>query len=193
MLSCKSKDSSPLLNDNFEAIYQQFHGKYKIVSSVSSEPLDINLDGSSSSDLLTEIDELTTGTLTSPYLQIAINRSSKVNVKPSYLFIQAWPEQFVRMGSGKVWDGTEMIPFHPDYSFAYDMKVVFREFEFSKDRKNLTVKIDDSEKPLFSQSAPNTVTVLNDGKLVVVANRKIYTSLGVKQVTVTTTTNDLPG
>lgn len=187
MLSCKSKDPSPSQDDNFEAIHQQFHGKYKIVSSVSSEPLDVNLDGSYSSDLLTEIDELTTGTITNPYLEILISGSSKANPEPSFLFVQAWPEQFVRLGSGKVWDGIEMISFNPDYSFAYDMKVVYRAFEFSNDRKNLHVETNDSEEPLFSQSSPKTVTVLNDGKLVVVANRRIYTSSGVKQVTVTTT------
>ena len=187
VFSCKSEDKSLPPAENFDALHQQFHGKYKIVSSVSSEPLDVNLDGSSSTNLLKEIEVLQTGTLTDPFSQITIHGPSKVDPKPSFTFMQAWPEQFVRMGGGKVWDGIEMIPFNPAYSFGYDMKVHYREFRFSEDLKQLTVLPDNSESPLFLQSVPKSVTVQQDGRLVVVANRRIYTSQGVKEVTVTTT------
>jgi hypothetical protein len=71
--------------------------------------------------------------------------------------------------------------------FGYDMKVLIREFSFSKDLKQLTVISDESEDPVFKLSSPRSVTVLNDGKLIVVANRRLYTSEGVKEVIVTTT------
>lgn len=106
---------------------------------MTSAPPDVNLDGVSSTNLLTEIDELQAGTLPSPYSQIRIYKPSAVNPEPSFSFIQHWPEHFLRMGQGKVWDGIEMIPFNPGYTFDYDMKVVIRNFSFSDDLKQLTI------------------------------------------------------
>lgn len=187
IISCKSEDAPPKPTQDIDALYQQFHGKYKIISSVTSEPLDVNLDGISSTNLLTEIEELQTGTLTSPYSQINIGKPSDKNPEPSFIFVQNWPEQFLRMGKGKVWGGIEIIPFDPAYTFAYDMKVVARKFTFSEDLKHLTVISDNSETAFFKQSLPTSVSVLNDGNLVVITNRRIYTSAGVKEVTITTT------
>ncbi|REA63994.1 hypothetical protein DSL64_00005 [Dyadobacter luteus] len=188
MLGCKSNEQIPQQETrNIDALYQQFHGKYRIVSAVSNEEVDVNLDGKASTDLLTEIEELTIGSLTNPYSEIRIYKPSQLNPEASFLFTQAWPQQFVRMGNGKVWDGLEMIAYNPNYSFAYDMKVVVRKFDFSEDLKQLTVVPDNSEAPIFLQSSPKSVSVLDDGKIVVTADRKIYTSEGVKQITVTTT------
>jgi hypothetical protein len=186
---CKSNDNilQPKPHQDFEDLHQQFHGKYKIVSAVSSDAIDVNMDGNATTDLISEIEVLTTGTITSPYSEIIINEPSGSNPNRKFLFVQAWPQQFVRLGGGKSWDGMEMIPFHADYTFAYDMKVVYRQFDFSPDLKQLIVVSGKEEDPVFSQSAPKHVLVLGDGRIEVVANRKIYTSNGVKQVIVTTT------
>jgi hypothetical protein len=182
VLGCKSEDAPLPANENVDALYQQFHGKYKIVSSVSSESIDVNLDGVSSMDLLAEIEELSNISK----LDIRIYEPSDRNPKPTFIFTQAWPEQSLRMGSGRVWDGIEIISFNPAYNFAYDMKVVARSLSFSEDLRQLTVTPDDSEDPFFKQSAPKSVSVKDDGTLTVVANRRIYTSSGVREVTVTT-------
>lgn len=187
ILGCKSENVPPQRTQDIAALYQQFHGQYKIIGSVTSEPVDVNMDGIASTNLLTEIEELQTGTITSPYSKIRISKPSSVNPEPSFRFIQNWPEQYLRMGQGKVWDGIEMISFNPGYTFDYDMKVVIRNFSFSDDLKKLTVISDDSEKPFFKQSLPKSISVQSDGKLVVITNRRIYTSAGVKEVIITTT------
>ncbi|MCF0040839.1 hypothetical protein [Dyadobacter fanqingshengii] len=182
VFDCTSEDSPLPASEAADALYQQFHGKYKIVSSVSSEPLDVNLDGESSMDLLAEIEELPNIS----NLDIRIYAPSDRNPRPTFIFTQAWPEQSIRMGSGKVWDGIETISFNPAYNFSYNMKVVARSFNFSEDLKQLIVTPDDSEDPFFRQSAPKSVLVKDDGTLAVIANRRIYTSNGVREVTVTT-------
>jgi hypothetical protein len=187
LFGCKSEKAPLSPEQDLDALYTQFHGQYKIVSAVASEALDVNLDGTSSTNLLTEINELRTGTLTSAYSQVRIYKPSDVSPKPSFFFIQNWPHQFLRLEQGKVWDGVAIIPFNKSYTFGYDMKVLIREFSFSKDLKQLTVISDESEDPVFKLSSPRSVTVLNDGKLIVVANRRLYTSEGVKEVIVTTT------
>ncbi|NIJ54488.1 hypothetical protein [Dyadobacter arcticus] len=187
LFSCKSEDTPLPPEQDLDALYQQFHGRYKIVSAVASEALDVNFDGNPSTNLLAEIDELRTGAQTEFYSQVNIPRSFNATPKPSFLFIQNWPEQFLRLEQGKVWDGIAIIPFNKDYTFDFDMKVLVREFSFSEDLKQLIVIPDDSEDPVFKLSAPKSVTVLNDGKLVVIATRRLYTSDGVKEVIVTTT------
>ena len=49
MLGCTPKDKE------INLLYERFHGKYKIISSTSSEPLDVNFDGVASTNLLQEI------------------------------------------------------------------------------------------------------------------------------------------
>ena len=187
LISCKTEDSPMSASQNIDALQTQFQGKYRIVSAVSSEPLDVNLDGLLSTNLLTEIDELLTGTITDPYATIRISGPSNVNPKPSFSFSQAWPEQYVRMSSSKAWDGIEMIPFNSAYSTSYDMKVVFRELTFSEDLKRVSVTPNESEEPYLLQSLPKSLSVESDGKISVLATRRIYTSLGVKEVSVVTT------
>lgn len=188
IFGCKTQDTPAVpASQVVDALHQQFHGQYRIVSAVSNEALDVNLDGQASTNLLTEIDELTTGTLTSPYAQIRIHKPSQANPEPTFTFIQNWPAQFLRLGGGKVWDGVEMLPFNSAYSFAYDMKVVIRKLTFSDDLRELTAIADESEETVYRQSLPKSITVLDSGEIVVVATRRIYTSQGVKEVTVTTT------
>ena len=55
MLGCKSNEQIPQQETrNIDALYQQFHGKYRIVNAVSNEEVDVNLDGKASTDLLLE-------------------------------------------------------------------------------------------------------------------------------------------
>ena len=81
--------------NDFNALYQQFHGRYKIISSTSSEPLDVNLDGTSSLDMLQEISELNFQEGKQYYVQLSIYRPSKNTPEPKFGFAQWWPEQYI--------------------------------------------------------------------------------------------------
>jgi hypothetical protein len=81
--ACRKPDSGTSTEPN-SALFQRFHGKYRPISSVSSEAVDVNRDGRESVDLLSEIEELP-----SAHLEIRLYSSG-------YLFVQFWPEQFVR-------------------------------------------------------------------------------------------------
>ncbi|MHA4739602.1 hypothetical protein [Dyadobacter sp. MSC1_007] len=186
MPACKTGDSPIPQNENVDLLYEQFHGRYKIVSSETSEALDVNLDGVASINLMTELEALQDEPLMGPSIEVRIHKASKAAPAPGFSFMQAWPEQFLRMGPGKVWDGIEMIPFNPNYSFAYDLKVLYRKLAFSEDLKTLTITPSEGENTFFLQSVPKSVNVQPDGKIVVVTERKIYTSSGVKEVLITT-------
>lgn len=57
LLNCQRKDSFFNLKDDIEVLYQLVHDQYKILSSIASEPLDVNVDGISSTYLLSKMSD----------------------------------------------------------------------------------------------------------------------------------------
>lgn len=172
-------------NEDVSTLSRQFHGKYKVISSVSSEPLDVNLDGLVSTDMIGELPELSVYAGTRYNVDIRIYGPSQVDPKPSFSFMQWWPEQFIRTGPGKVWDGGELINYDPAYVVKHDFQGTQRGITFSTDLKELTVKPNENENP-FRWVRPQSVTVESSGRLRVVNKRRLYTRAGVKEVTITT-------
>lgn len=173
---------TPAPNEDGSVLYPQFHGKYKVITSTSSEPLDVNLDGNASTDMMQEIPELTTGP--QYYVQLNIYGPSKNSPKPSFIFSQWWPEQYIRLGSQE-WDGGQLLDYSPDYRVAYLTQGSFRSLSFSPDLKQITVNPGQNEDP-FRWVRPESVTVEDSGRLRVVNKRRLYTRAGVKEVVVTT-------
>jgi hypothetical protein len=172
-------------NENVSALFPQFHGKYKVISSVSHEPVDVNLDGLSSTNLMTEIAELSLQQGTQYVVELRIQGPSPYDSSPGFLFVQWWPEQFIRTGPGKVWDGGEWLDYQPDYVVKYDFQGSPRRFSLSTDLKQITVTPDESDNA-YRWVRPELVTVENSGRLRVVNKRRLYTRSGVKEVTITT-------
>ena len=173
---------TPAPNEDVSALYQQFHGRYKVISSTSDKELDVNVDGNASADMMLEIPELATGP--QYYLQLNIYGPSKNSPKPSFIYSQWWPEQYIRLGS-KEWDGGQLLDYNPDYRVAYLTQGSFRSLSFSSDLKQIIVNPSQNENP-FRWVLPESVTVENNGRLRVVNKRRLYTSAGVKEVLITT-------
>lgn len=170
-------------NENVKALYQQFHGRYKVLLSIANEALDVNLDGKASVDMMLEIPELATGP--QYYIQLTIYGSSQHSPTPSFLFTQWWPEQYIRIGSGQEWDGGQLLDYNPSYRVAYLMQGGTRRLSFSPDLKQILVQPNENEKP-FRWQRPESVAVENTGRLRVVNKRWLYTGAGVKEVLITT-------
>ncbi|GAB3890392.1 hypothetical protein [Spirosoma agri] len=180
-----SGSTSVAPNENVSALFQQFHGKYKVISSTSNQPVDVNQDGDSSSDLLTEIPELRLQAGTQYHIDIRIYGPSATSSKPHFSFTQWWPEQYIRTGVGRVWDGGELISYNPDYLVKYDFQGAGRSFSFSTDLKQLTINANENENP-FRWVRPESVTIDATGRISVVNKRRLYTRAGVQEVLITT-------
>ncbi|GAB3508522.1 hypothetical protein GCM10027341_44430 [Spirosoma knui] len=183
LAGCYPKEFAP--NENAEALHEKFHGKYKAIRSVSSEPLDVNLDGQASTDMLVEIPDLTLNY--SNYLELRIYSPNKYSSKSAFLFTQWWPEQHIWMSTtNKVWDG-EPIDYDPERIVNYNMQGVVRYFSFSPDLKRIDVAPNTKE-DLFRWVYPESVTVDPGSNTIQVVNkRRLYTRTGVKDVIITTT------
>ncbi|MBO0947974.1 hypothetical protein [Fibrella forsythiae] len=172
-------------SENVTALQQQFQGKYKVISSVSSEPVDIDLDGTASADLLHEMTELAQQSGTRYFVELTLHAPSPATPKPNFLFVQWWPEQFIRIGAGKVWDGGELINYNPELVVKYDFQGTYRNFTLSSDLRQLAVLPDATDNP-YRWVRPELVTVDGNERLRVITKRRLYTRSGVKEVSITT-------
>ena len=180
LASCSRDDVAP--NEDVPMLYEKFHGKYKAIRSISSEAIDVNLDGRVSTDMIQEIPELTSAYRN--YLELRIYGPNKYRSKNAFLFTQSWPEQYI-WTDNKRWEG-EAIDYQPGLSVNYAMQGTTRYFSFSPDLNHLQVQPSTNENTfrwVFPQSA--TIDKLT-GTIRVVNKRRLYTSTGVKEVIIAT-------
>ncbi len=180
MAGCSQKDM-PAPNEDVDVLHQRFHGKYEIVSSTSNEPVDINLDGRSSTDMFQEYPYLLENNL-----RIDIYGPNKYNTKRVFLFDQMWPEQYLRIPSGLDWQG-QLLDYEPGATVDFAEQPATRAFTFSPDVKQLVVipSTDATEKS-FRWQRPESATVEGDDYIRTINKRRLYTRAGVKDVLITT-------
>ena len=169
---CSEPDISES-NDSFEKIYNQFHGKYEITRSFSDRPVDINMDGKSSVDLLQEIPDLERSGL-----ELRIVERSFTGPGSVYLFVQSWSEQNFPHGTSS--DDTSILP-------DYVLQGVVRTFTLNRDKDTLLIKHDEnSEINLEKFPVPGEVAVIDDGQIQVTVMKRILTSDGWQTIKIRT-------
>lgn len=178
--SCKHGDSRVNPKDDIELLYQRFHGKYKIVSSISSEPIDVNFDGVSSTSLLSEILELNNY---GPHLELRV----KYPDRSVFLFTQSWPEQYVYTYTGPnlEWNGWDTLRYNPTRSVVYANQGGLYRFSFSEDLSQILVAANEKADKI-RWVKPESVFIDAKDRLRLINKRRIYTRAGVKEVTITT-------
>ena len=167
-----------------DQLQQQFHGKYRLISAKTSSAIDVNMDGTASSNLLLEIPILDYKQNYQFNIELRIYDKSPLSPNPAYILSQSWPEQYIWLGD-KEWDGGQALDFNPTYSVSFLNQGAARSFEFSKDLKQLTVHPGEAENS-YRWVLPSSVEIDESGRLHVVNVRNFYTREGVKKVTVTT-------
>ena len=182
LAGCSPKDLVPY--EDVPTLYDKFHGKYNVISSVSNEAIDVNLDGKASTDMTKEIPQLAPEY--GQQLELRIYGRNKNSTKNTFLFNQSWPEQHIWIYTiNKVWEG-EPIEYQPNLIVNYNKQGVIRTFSFSPDLGQLKVQPSPNENA-FRWVFPQSVTVdKNTGTIQVVNKRRLYTRTGVKEVVITT-------
>jgi hypothetical protein len=162
--SC-SRESAP---DNFSKIYERLHGKYKVMSSFSSEAVDVNMDGAATTNILTEIPDLKNCDL-----EIRI-----VN-KDNFLIDPSWPEQLI----------TGVLPATYDPSRVVHYVRQGLTYTFTFDELNARLNVKPNQQPQtgpIQYSFPAVVTVEAPDTIKLEFSKKLYTSAGWKTVVITT-------
>jgi hypothetical protein len=187
MLGCKKDD--PVLDreiieaQKVAALQNQFHGKYGIISSVSNEAVDVNMDGLTSTDLFKEIDILPSEKNYHFDVEVRIYGRNPLSAGPAYIFSQSWPEQYIHI-ENEEWTGGPGLNYDPSLRIDFLRQGTSRQFYFSEDLKLLNVLPSDKENP-YRWVKPESVAVDPAGRLVIVNKRYLYTKNGVKQISIT--------
>ena len=177
LTGCFQNDPIPKLTD----LQERFHGKYKAISSISSEALDVNLDGKVSTDMLQEIPELTKPYQN--YLELRIYGPSAHSVLASFLFTQWWPEQYIWLNNEE-WKW-QPIAYDPKLIVNYAMQGATRTFSFSPGLDKLLIDPADADNSL-RWKRPEAVTVVGEHTIQVVNKKTVYTRSGSKEIVITT-------
>ncbi|SDE88055.1 hypothetical protein SAMN04487996_107270 [Dyadobacter soli] len=183
---CK-KDDGPSVDPQIEearklaALQDQFHGKYRLISAVADQNVDINMDGFASNNLLTEIPELQLENHPN-IVELRIYGPNHIIANAGFLLSQGWPEQYI-WNNNKEWDGGPDFEYKDGLSVSYANQGTVRQFTFTEDLKEITVQRNTNENP-FRWVAPESVKINNAGLLHFVNKRYLYTKEGVKQVTI---------
>ena len=152
--SCDHHVSAP---DETKQVYEQLHGKYKAVSSVSSEAVDVNLDGTATNNILSEIPELEQCDL-----------EIRIVDKNNYLLAQFWPAQFFGYGP-------EPAGYDPSLVVKYAMQGETHAFSLRRTDDHIEVN-----------GGNVVVTIEGEDTVKVVIMKRLYTSAGWKTTFITT-------
>lgn len=157
---CRRDHSAP---DNTKEVYERLHGKYKATSSVSSEAVDVNMDGIATNDILSEI----------PDLQHC-NLEIRIVAKNNFLLVQSWPEQYIAAGSLIL--------------VNYVRQGVVRTFLLNANQTTILVNQDTISDPVRFPM-PASVSIEGIDTIKIVFSKKLYTSAGWKTTSITTVYN----
>lgn len=150
LYSCEKEESG----DN-DKLVTRFQGKYKIVRATSDRPVNLNLDGSTSTDLFAEIPNLDKA-----FLTLRLNTGGE-----KFIYSQLWPNQFIReTGSG----GTSYTVY---VDFASQATAANFTIDLQENKFNFYRDWIDPDFPL-----PVSLTVLSNNNLELQMVKKIYTS-----------------
>jgi hypothetical protein len=157
------RDDSP---DERKQLFERLHGKYKVISAVSSEAVDVNMDGIATNDIVTEIPELENCNLV-----IIIS-------KHNFLLDHSWPQQFFGQN-------IEPADYDPSVVVFYVKQGVDRTFLPNANQTSLLVNADATSDPVRFPM-PTSVTIEGPDTIKLVFTKRLYTSKGWKTTSITT-------
>jgi hypothetical protein len=160
LFSCNKDESS----ESIEQLKAKFHGKYEMISSISSVPVDMNMDGISSTNLLNENREILYAGLELRVLDAGSN-----------LFEEKWPTEYISLPKGEIFDSTS---YHPSYTINYANYINSAICQFDENYKSIKLLSE------FYQNSTNKLIViesitLEENEIIkVISIRKLYTMNG---------------
>ena len=145
------------------AIGEKFNGKYALLTAIANQPVDMNLDGVESTNLSAEVENLSSATV-----ELRIGKNS-------HLFTQFWQEQYITEGQ------------RPDRPYVtYARQGIGFSFTFQNNASELILNKDHvKEEDAARFAVPSQVKVLANDVIEVVFDKKVFTSRGWKQISIT--------
>ncbi|MFA8433553.1 MAG: hypothetical protein ACEPOZ_03455 [Marinifilaceae bacterium] len=159
-IGCNKKES----NENFEQLKEEFHGKYELISSVSKDSIDLNMDGTASTNLLLENPQISNSSL-----EIRILNDQK------QLFEEKWPVETILTPSGGTLDPGS---YHSSYSILYALYINPFTCRFDDDFKSIHLLEDIRKNSTNTLISIESIIIEGNKTIKVTTIRKLYTKKG---------------
>ena len=160
LISCNKNES----NENFEQLKEKFQGKYEVISSISEDAVDLNMDRITSTDLLSENPEISNSGLE---LRL-INDNEQ-------LFEEKWPVETIVIPKGEIFDSTN---YYPTYSIYYSLYCNPISCQFEDDYKSIHLLGDIQQNSTNTLISMESITIEENETIKVITIRKLYSMKG---------------
>ena len=168
LFSCDDDNANE--NVVHEALKERFNGKYEIIEATSATPVDLNMDGEGSTNLLNE-----NPAILNAQIELRINENSN-------LYSDLWPVEDI-MATVEEFDSTT---YYPTYVINYALFVLGNRFHFVE---NYTAIELINREPAFNRGTadprvvfPDSIKIEEDGIITVISTRNIFTFNGYMTV-----------
>jgi hypothetical protein len=149
---------------NLEQLKEQFQGKYEVISSSSEDAVDLNMDGLTSTDLLSENPELAKSGL-----ELRILDADK------HLFEEKWPVENITVTDDRPFDPTS---YRPSYHIMYALYINPSLCQFDNDCKSIHLLDDLQQHPTNTLIRIESISIEENGIIKVATIRKLFTMTG---------------
>lgn len=178
---CGCKKQDPQIDyQEFDTLKTNFHGEYRLVSSTTNEPVDLNMDGTATTNLLSELPTLINSKIN---VEVIKNNYNKAGFDCYY--VQTWLEQYL---------SKDLIPveyinhFDPAIDIDYLAQTVSASLTIDFQEKTFTLKNDSLLKNTRTLTLPEIVRYQGNQRADEITSKvrkKFYTSSGMMSVMVT--------
>jgi hypothetical protein len=174
---CKKQDHILVDIHEFEQLTSKYGGRYQILSSITNDPVDLNLDGNTNTNLLNELPGIAQSMVTIRVIKNTDTRSTK-----NYIisFDLSYPEQYA------VVDGREISSYTPGAEVLFLDQPVYSRCLIDTVKK--TINLLPENNPLETErrfKRPNDVKILDGEKIQVSTIKEFYTKNGFTKVKIT--------
>lgn len=159
LMSCTKNES----NVNLAQLQDKFHGKYEVISSTSTDAVDLNMDGISSTDLLDENSEIARSGL-----EIRIYNDY------SFSFEEKWPVEYFIPGNAKV-DSTS---YQSTFTINYALYCNVASFQFADHYKSIQLLGNLNQADVNTLKSVESIVIEENEIIKVTTIRKLYTKKG---------------
>jgi len=160
LISCEKNAS----NENFESLKEKFNGKYEIISSISKDAVDLNMDGIASTNLISENSEIFNAGL-----ELKILNDSKL------LFEDKWPVETILNTEDGIFDST---CYHPTYIISYSLYINPISCQFEDNYSSIKLLENIQQNSTNKLISIESITIEENETIKVITIRKLYTMKG---------------
>jgi hypothetical protein len=160
LISCNKNES----DEKLEQLKEKFHGKYEMISSTSMDAVDLNMDGITSTNLLSENPEISNSGLE---LRI-LNENEQ-------LFEEKWPVESIVIPQGEIFDSNS---YHSSYIINYALYINPSLCRFTDDYQSIELIGEIQQNSTNTLISIESIIIEENETIKVTSVRKLYTMIG---------------